>query len=47
MEKGLLYAIIAVLLVVVVGGGLYLYREETKPGVELKADEDGISIQKN
>lgn len=47
MTKGPLYAIIAILLVAVVGGGLYLYREETKPGVELKADEDGISIKKN
>lgn len=47
MNKGPLYAIIAILLIAVIGGGLYLYRQETKPGIELKANEDGISIQKN
>jgi hypothetical protein len=47
MGKGPLYTIIAILLAAVVGGGFYLYREETKPGIELKADEDGVSIQKN
>ncbi|MGV3553194.1 hypothetical protein [Rhizobium sp.] len=47
MSKGPLYAIIAILLVAVVGGGLYLYREETKPGIELKANENGVSLQAN
>ena len=47
MNNGPLYAVIALLLVAVVGGGLYMYREETKPGIELKADQDGISIKKN
>ncbi|MBX9458074.1 MAG: hypothetical protein KL863_19750 [Rhizobium sp.] len=47
MSRGALYGLIAVLLVVVLGGGLYLYNEETKPGVELKANEDGISLETN
>lgn len=45
MEKGLLYAIVAVLAIVVVGGGMYLYQEETKPGIELKANSDGVSLE--
>lgn len=45
MEKGLLYAIVAVMAFVVVGGGMYLYHEETKPGIELKANSDGVSLK--
>lgn len=47
MSKGPLYAVIAVLLVVVGGGALYLYQEETKPGIELKANGDGVSLEAN
>lgn len=36
MEKGLLYAIVAVLAIVVVDGGMYLHQEETKPGSSSK-----------
>jgi hypothetical protein len=42
-----LYAIIAILVVGVAGFAFFTYQQENKPGVELKANEDGISIKKN
>lgn len=47
MNRGALYAVIAVLVVAVVGAGIYMYREETKPGIEMKINEDGLSIEQN
>ena len=46
MNRNSLYMIIGALLVVVIGLGVYVYREETKPaGVELKIGEGGVSIE--
>jgi hypothetical protein len=40
--------VIGALAVVVIALGIYVYRQETKPeGVELKIDNNGISIQQN
>lgn len=40
--------VIGALAVVVVALGVYVYQQETKPdGVELKIDDNGISIQQN
>ncbi len=48
MNRNGLYAIIGALIVAVIALGVYVYREEQKPeGVELKIDDNGISIQKN
>ncbi len=48
MKKNQLYAVIAVLAVVVIGLGAYIWREQTKPqGVEIRLDENGISVEKN
>jgi len=48
MNRNGLYLVIGALVVLVVVLGAYLYRQETKPeGVELKIDDNGISIQKN
>ncbi|RVH91719.1 hypothetical protein CN074_27570 [Sinorhizobium medicae] len=47
MNRNGLYLVIAALAVVVIGMGIYLYREESKPGVEIKIGEDGISVQEN
>ncbi|MDX8448787.1 hypothetical protein [Mesorhizobium captivum] len=44
----MLYLIIGALVVVIIGLGVYIYREQTRPkGVELKIDDEGISIQQN
>ena len=41
-----LYFVIGALLVVVVGLGAYIYREESKPeGVELSIGQNGISVE--
>jgi hypothetical protein len=48
MRQNTLYLIIGALVVVVIGLGIYVYREQTKPkGVELKIDDKGIAIQQN
>lgn len=48
MNRNTLYLIIGVLVVAVLALGIYVYRQEHKPeGVELKIDDNGISIQKN
>ena len=46
MKQNNLYLIIGVVAAAVIGLGIYVYREETKPkGVELRIDETGISVQ--
>lgn len=48
MNQNRLYLLVGVLLAVVVGLVIYIWREESKPaGVELRIGEDGISIKEN
>ncbi len=48
MNRNGLYLVIGALVVIVLALGIYIYRQESKPeGVELKLDENGISIPKN
>ncbi|MEX0955388.1 MAG: hypothetical protein WDZ83_09280 [Rhizobiaceae bacterium] len=48
MNRNQLYAVIAALVIVVVGFGVYIWREESKPeGVEIRLNEDGISIERD
>ncbi|MGN6303481.1 MAG: hypothetical protein ACTHNH_01590 [Mesorhizobium sp.] len=48
MSRNMLYLLIGALVVVVLVLGAYVWRQESKPeGVELKIDDNGISIQKN
>ncbi|MDR6814990.1 RsiW-degrading membrane proteinase PrsW (M82 family) [Neorhizobium sp. 2083] len=43
-----LYLIIGALIVVVIGLGFYVYREESKPkGIELSIGQNGIKVQEN
>jgi hypothetical protein len=43
-----LYVIIGALVVVVIGLGSYVYREQTKPeGVQMNIDKNGISVEQN
>jgi len=46
VKQNNLYLLIGALVVVVIGLGFYVYREETQPkGVELRIDQSGISVQ--
>lgn len=47
MSRNGLYAIIAILLVVVVGFGIYMYQEQSRPALEVRVDDGGISIDGN
>jgi hypothetical protein len=48
MKQNQLYLIIGALAVVAIALGIYVFREESKPdGVELRIDDNGISIQQN
>lgn len=46
MSRNNLYVLIVVLIVAVIGLGIYLYQEKSKPsGVELRINENGVSIE--
>jgi hypothetical protein len=47
MNRNGLYAVIAILLVAIVGFGIYTYQQQTRPGIEVRVDEQGISIDGN
>lgn len=48
MSRNGLYAVIAILLVAVVGFGIYSYQQQqARPGIELRIDEQGVSIDGN
>ncbi|MCO4319659.1 hypothetical protein M8997_020945 [Phyllobacterium sp. 21LDTY02-6] len=48
MNRNGLYVLVGALLVIAIGMGIYIYREETKPaGVELKIGEGGVSVEEN
>jgi hypothetical protein len=48
VNRNALYMIIGALIVVVAGFSYYAWQEEKKPdGVEIRVDEQGLSIQEN
>jgi len=48
MTRNGLYAVIAILLIAVVGFGIYSYQQQqARPGVEVRLDDQGISIDGN
>ena len=48
MQQNRLYFIIGALVVVVIGLGAYVVHERQKPkGVEIKLDQNGVSVQQN
>lgn len=45
MNRNGLYAVIAALVVIVIGFSVYAYQQEAKPdGVEIKIGQDGVSV---
>lgn len=48
MSRNGLYAVIAVLLIAVVGFGIYSYQQQqAQPGLEVRVDSNGIAIDGN
>jgi hypothetical protein len=48
MSRNALYAIIAILLVVVIGFGINAYQQQqASPGIEVRIDGQGVSIDGN
>lgn len=47
MSRNGLYLVIGVLLVAVAGFAIYTYQQQTRPGIEVRVDEQGISIDGN
>ena len=46
-NQNTLYLIIGALVVAVIALGIYVYREESRPGVELRIDSSGIAVEEN
>ena len=48
MNRNQLYLVIGALLVIVIGLGIYVLREESQPdGVEIRLDRNGLSVEEN
>ncbi len=48
MKQNQIYILVGALIAVVIGLGVYIWQEQSKPsGVEIRLDESGISIQEN
>lgn len=48
MNQNRLYLLLGALIVAVIVMGFYIWREESKPdGVELRIDQNGVSVQQN
>lgn len=48
MTRNGLYAVIAILLVAIVGFGIYSYQQQqAQPGIEVRVDGQGISVDGN
>jgi uncharacterized protein HemX len=48
MSRNGLYAVIAILLVAILGFGIYTYQQQqARPGIEVRINEQGVSIDGN
>lgn len=48
MNQNRVYLLLGALIVAVIVMGFYIWREESKPdGVELRIDQNGVSVQQN
>ena len=48
MSRNGLYAVIAILMVAIIGFGIYSYQQQqARPGIEVRIDEQGVSIDGN
>ncbi|WP_375450287.1 hypothetical protein [uncultured Devosia sp.] len=47
MNRNGLYLVIAVLVIAIAAFAIYTYQQQNRPGVEVRVDEQGISIDGN
>ena len=48
MSRNTLYGVIAILVIALVAFGIYTYQQQqAQPGIEVRVDEQGISIDGN
>ncbi len=47
MTRNSLYFLIGALLVVAVGLAVYIYNEQSKPGLEIRVDQNGLTVDGN
>ncbi len=47
MSRNSLYLLIGALLVVAIGLGIYIYNEQSKPALEIRVDENGLTVDGN
>ena len=47
MSRNALYGVVAILVIALVAFGIYTYQQQTRPGLEVRVDEQGISIDGN
>jgi hypothetical protein len=47
MSRNALYGVIAILVIALVAFGIYTYQEQSRPGIEVRVDEQGVSIDGN
>jgi hypothetical protein len=47
MNRNGLYVIIAILVIAIAGFAIYTYQEQNRPGVEVRVDDGGLSVNTN
>lgn len=47
MSRNSLYGVIAILVIALLAFGIYIYQQQSRPGIEVRVDEQGISIDGN
>lgn len=47
MNRSGLYAVIAILIIAVVGFGIYTYQQQSKPALEVRVDGQGLTVNGN
>ncbi|WP_192895668.1 hypothetical protein [Arsenicitalea aurantiaca] len=47
MSRNTLYLVIGVLVAAVIVFAIYTYQQQTRPGLEIRVDEQGLSVEGN
>ncbi|HEY4199526.1 MAG TPA: hypothetical protein VGM83_03110 [Devosiaceae bacterium] len=47
MSRSALYGLIAILVIIVIAFGVYTYQQQNRPGVEVRVDNNGLSVTGN